>query len=123
MGAQANQQQTGSQVYYDPQKGQYYTINMPQKEGQLNPISSIFSPLFNLASDANRNYLGSSLSPTTDRFTPKTAAPQYPDMNTLFPALNAGLAQNLQQSLLAPTDNAQSSGAGRFIAPSTSKGK
>ena len=69
-----------------------------------------------------RNYLGSSLGTTADRFTPKTIIPQYPEMSLLFPALDIGLAQNLQNSLLAPTDNT-SSGAGRFLAPSTSKGK
>ena len=126
MGAQSREQQVGSQVYYDTDKGQYYTIANEKKQ-QDNPFSIIFgsSPLFNDFRNSNRTYLGQSLNgvENTNRFTPQTVVPNYPDMNQLFPALNAGLAQNLQQSLLAPTDT-QSSGAGRFIAPSTSsKGK
>jgi hypothetical protein len=128
MGAQANQPNQTTQVYYDTEKGQYYTIK-PQENP--NPLATIFGGIGGglnsryMNDPANRNYLGQSLTGTAsaDRFIPKTVAPQYPDMNLLFPALNTGLTQNLQQSLLAPTDNTQSSGAGRFIAPSTSKGK
>ena len=134
MGSQSGQsyedKQKSSAVFYDPQKQQYYTIKSPESR---DPMLNIFgnSPLLNVMGgltggnlDAQyRNYLGQSLIPTSDRFTPQTVVPNYPDMNQLFPALNAGLAQNLQQSLLAPTDT-QSSGASRFIAPSnTSQGK
>jgi hypothetical protein len=131
MGSQSQeQQQKSSAVFYDPAKQQYYTIQNPQSS---DPLGNIFgnSPLLGLVGGLTggnleskyRNYLGNSLIPTSDRFTPKNIEPNYPDMNELFPALNAGLAQNLQQSLLAPTDT-QSSGAGRFIAPSnTSQGK
>ena len=126
MGGQTNQQQTGSQVYYDPEKQQYYTMNQPK---ETNPILSVFGALGRdnpFATNQDRTYIGQSLNGivNADRFIPKTIAPNYPEMNQLFPALNAGLSQNLQQSLLAPTDNTQSSGAGRFLAPSTSsKGK
>jgi hypothetical protein len=123
MGGQSAQQQSGSQVYYDPQKGQYYTIQNPNQNQYSNPIANIFSGF--LGGNDQRNYLGQSLTGTENpnRFTPQTVVPNYPDINQLFPALNAGLAQNLQNSLLAPTDT-QSSGAGRFIAPSnTSQGK
>ena len=122
--------QKSSAVFYDPQKQQYYTIKSPEsRDPMLNILGS--SPLLNVMGgltggnlDAQyRNYLGSSFMPTTDRFTPRNIEPNYPDINELFPALNANLAQNLQQSLLAPTDT-QSSGAARFLAPSnTSKGK
>jgi hypothetical protein len=127
MGGQSTQQQNqGTQVYYDPQKGQYYTIKPNEN---ANPLATLFgnTQINNryINDPNNRNYLGQSLTGTENpnRFTPQTVVPNYPDMNQLFPALNAGLAQNLQNSLLAPTDNTQSSGAGRFIAPSTSKGK
>ncbi|CAB4126423.1 hypothetical protein UFOVP89_51 [uncultured Caudovirales phage] len=126
MGGQTNQPSQTTQVYYDTEKGQYYTIK-PQENP--NPLVALFGNgrlnSHYINDPANRNYLGSTLSGTAsaDRFTPKTIAPNYPEMNQLFPALNMGLAQNLQNSLLAPTDT-QSSGAGRFLAPSTSsKGK
>ena len=119
MGTLANTQQTNAptQVYYDPEKGQYFSYKQSQS---TNPLNTLFGLQ---PKDAERVYYGNSLTSSADRFTPKYVPAQYPDMNMLFPALNAGLAQNLQQSLLAPTDNTQSSGAGRFIAPSTSKGK
>ena len=119
-GQSAGQQNTGSQVYYDPEKQQYYTIKTNNQNQYSNPLANLFAGVL---SPNERNYLGASLMPTTDRFTPRNIEPNYPDMNELFPALNAGLAQNLQTSLLAPTDT-QSSGAARFLAPSnTSKGK
>jgi len=131
MGGQSAQQENqGTQVYYDPQKGQYYTVNRPKSNDSVgntlfgNPLTNaIFGLTGGSADMSNRNYLGQSLNASADRFTPQTVVPNYPDMNQLFPALNAGLAQNLQQSLLAPTD-IQSSGAGRFLAPSnTLQGK
>ena len=131
MGGQSAQQQNqGTQVYYDPQKGQYYTVNRPQSNDSVgntlfgNPLANAFFGLTGGSADmSNRNYLGQSLNASADRFTPRNIEPNYPDMAQLFPALDAGLAQNLQQSLLAPTD-IQSSGAARFLAPSTSsKGK
>ena len=130
MGSQSAQQQTSSAVFYDPQKGQYYTLQSPQSGDQASnimfrsPILGIMGSLTggNLGNEY-RNYLGSSLSSTADRFTPKYVPTQYPEMNMLFPALNAGLSENILTSLL-PSDNTQSSGAGRFLAPSnTSKGK
>jgi hypothetical protein len=124
MGSQTQQTNSPTQVYYDPEKGQYFTYTQPQ-QGQdgFNPMTSVLSRIMGVNPNTERNYLGSSLTASADRFTPKTVAPNYPAMSQLFPALDIGLAQNLQQSLLAPTDNTQSSGASRFIAPSTSKGK
>jgi hypothetical protein len=118
------------QVYFDPSSQQYYTVNSDpitwknKDTGQPDDLSPNFIPFTNMlymlgASGGNqtRNYLNNA--PILNQNTQQN----YPDMNQLFPALNAGLAQNLQQSLLAPTDT-QSSGAGRFLAPSnTSQGK
>lgn len=119
MGTLANPQQTNqpSQVYYDPEKGQYFSYKQTQS---TNPINTLFGLQ---PADAERVYYGTSLNSAADRFTPKYVPAQYPEMNMLFPALNAGLSENILTSLL-PSDNTQSSGAGRFLAPSnTSKGK
>jgi len=118
MGNLTQEQNAPTQVYYDPSKQQYFSYKQSPDAG-----SSMLNTMFGLnTKDQERMYLNNPFM-TQDRFTPQTVVPNYPDMNKLFPALNAGLAQNLQQSLLAPTDT-QSSGAGRFIAPSnTSQGK
>jgi hypothetical protein len=120
MGSQAPQENAGSQVFYDPQKGQYYTVktNSQNQGGNLlvNMLGGIISP-------DDRNYFGSSLTSPNDRFTSQYVEPNYPNMNELFPALDIGLAQNLQNSLLAPTNNTPSSGAGRFLSSSNTQGK
>jgi len=118
MGSQTQQTNQPTQVYYDPEKGQYFSY----KSAETNPAQSMLNQIMGITPTQERMYLNNPYI-TQDKFTPKYVPAQYPEMNTLFPALNAGLAQNLQQSLLAPTDNTPSSGAGRFIAPSTSKGK
>ena len=120
MGGFANQKQQNAptQVYYDPEKQQYFSYK-PSPATSSNVINTMFG--LNTA-DQERMYLNNPFI-AQDRFTPQYVQPNYPDMNELFPALDAGLTQNLQQSLLAPTDT-QSSGAARFLAPSTSsKGK
>jgi hypothetical protein len=120
MGGFANTQQENqpTQVYYDPAKQQYFSYK-PSPATSSNVINTMFG--LNTA-DQERVYLNNPFI-AQDRFTPQTVIPNYPDMNELFPALDIGLAQNLQTSLLAPTDT-QSSGAARFLAPSnTSKGK
>jgi hypothetical protein len=119
-GVASTNEQYGSQVYYDPSKQQYYTLNIPSNPNVPSGINSMLMPLYNIASDSSqyRNYINIPSMSNANQFTYN-----YPDMNNLFPTLNAGLAQNLSQNLLAPTDNTQSSGAGRFLAPSTSKGK
>ena len=117
--ATTESQQTGSQVYYDPARQQYYTLNVPQNN-LPSGINSIFSPLYNIASDSSqyRNYINIPSMNNANQFTYN-----YPSVNELFPNLNNDFAQNLSQTLLAPADNTQSSGAGRFLASSTSKGK
>jgi len=118
MGSQAQEQNAPTQVYYDPAKQQYFSY----KSAETNPAQIMLNQIMGVKPSQDRMYLNNPFM-TQDRFTPQTVVPNYPDMNQLFPVLNTGLAQNLQQSLLAPTDT-QSSGAGRFIAPSnTSQGK
>ena len=126
MGGQSAQQQNqGTQVYYDPQKGQYYTVNRPQSNDSVgntlfgNPLANAFFGLTGGSADmSNRNYLGNSLMSRNDRFNTNAQATPYAELTNLFPSLN-----NNAQSLLAPSDT-ESSGAGRFLAPSnTSKGE
>jgi hypothetical protein len=127
-------------VYYDSEQGQYYTMNNQQNANSPNGAGSLFGNMFgNFVSRsgmpnsqnpfyaqeyANRNYLGNPYSSTfANRFTPKNIPIQYPEMNMLFPALNAGLASGIISS--TQPDGAML-GAGRFIAPQTtsqSKGK
>jgi hypothetical protein len=131
MGAQAQQP-----VYYDTETSQYYTMNNKQGQSDTGGIGNIFGNLFQnagmpskdnpfyAAQIANRNYLGSPYgTASANRFIPKNIPAQYPEMNMLFPALNAGLAQGLMSS--TQPDGAMY-GAGRFLAPQTtseSKGK
>jgi hypothetical protein len=121
MGGFANTEQENAptQVYYDPAKQQYFSYK-PSPATSSNVINTMFG--LNTA-DQERNYYGNSLTSPTDRFTPQYVEPNYPNMNELFPALDIGLAQNLQNSLLAPTNNTPSSGAGRFLSPSNTQGK
>jgi hypothetical protein len=116
MGASAQPRQ--QPVYYDTEQGQYYTIKPKEYNSIFNVISSnrprYDSPKY-MNNPANRNYLGSSLT-NQNRFMPKEIAPQYPEMNMLFPNLNAGLVQGLISS--AQPDGAMY-GAGRFLAPQT----
>jgi len=120
-----NQDSTsGGQVYYDSQKGQYYTTNQPQQSDNF--LSQLFgqSPEFSAMMNGNRKYIGTN--PLNNTYNPmqvdSSMAP-YPTTESLFPTLNAQLAQNLQNI----NAGQQSSGAGRFVAPSllstnTSKG-
>jgi hypothetical protein len=120
MGNSAQQQQQ-SQVYYDSNSGQYYTVKgNPQQ--QDNPFYTMFANtgIFNDMRDANRNYLGN---PFAQQQAQQSAVSDYnytpyDQLTNVLPELN-----NASSSLLAPTDGSMS-GAGRFLAPSnTSKGK
>jgi hypothetical protein len=124
--AQAN---APTQVYYDPEKQQYFSYKPAENS---NPIANMMMGLGvpvtvngQPYSQTERMYLSSPYAnETIDRFTPKYVPATYPNMDTLFPTLNYGLAQNISNSLLSPTGTEQSSGVGRFLAPSnTSKGK
>ena len=125
MGGQSAQQQNqGTQVYYDPQKGQYYTVNRPQSNDAVgntlfgNPLANAFFGLTGGSADmSNRNYLGNSLMSQNDRFTTNAQTTPYAELTNLFPYLN-----NNTQSLLAPADT-ESSGAGRFLSSSNTQGK
>jgi hypothetical protein len=113
-----------SQVFYDPSKGQYFSYK--PSPTPLNPFINLINSMGgNVKSiDGNpytqeRNYYGSSLFPENKQ---PAVVPNYSDITNLFPALNSSIAQNLQNSLLTPT-NTQSSGAGRFLSPSNTQGK
>jgi hypothetical protein len=116
MGASAQPQQ--QPVYYDTEQGQYYTIK-PKEYNSIFDVIRSNRPSYNSAiyrnDPANRNYLGNPLT-SQNRFMPKEIVPQYPEMNMLFPNLNAGLVQGLMSS--AQPDGAMY-GAGRFLAPQT----
>ena len=111
-------QSTQQQVYYDTDKGQYYTNNSLSENNLLAKIIGL--PV----GAQERNYLGNPYSSTfANRFTPKNIPAQYPEMNMLFPALNTGLLQGVVSSV---QPEGAMYGAGRFLAPQTtsqSKGK
>jgi hypothetical protein len=111
MGAPAQQQP----VYYDTESSQYYTVG----NKTYNPNDSLPATIsMLLGKNKQRNYLGNPYGSNSfaDRFTPKNIPAQYPEMNMLLPALNAGLAQGLMSS--TQPDGAML-GAGRFLAPQT----
>jgi hypothetical protein len=109
MGAPAQQQQP---VYYDTDKSQYYT------NGPLANNNLLVQMLGGQMGIPERNYLGNPYNSNSfaNRFTPKNIPANYPEMNMLFPALNAGLAQGIISS--TQPDGAML-GAGRFLAPQT----
>jgi hypothetical protein len=137
MGAPAQQP-----VYYDTDEGQYYTMNNQRNtvattgDGQVinnpyanspNGVGAIFGNMLGMPNRdnpfyadnyANRNYLGNPYNSNSfaNRFTPKNIPANYPEMNMLFPALNAGLAQGIMSST---QPEGAMSGAGRFLAPQT----
>jgi hypothetical protein len=115
MGGFANQQEENqpTQVYYDPAKQQYFSYK-PSPATSSNVINTMFG--LN-AKDQERMYLNNPYI-LPNRFTTNAQATPYAELTNLFPSLN-----NNAQSLLAPADT-ESSGAGRFLAPSnTSQGK
>jgi hypothetical protein len=111
MGAPATQSNTGSQVYFDPDKQQYYTLNVPPSTDMPSGMYSMLSPLFNIASDSSqyRSYLAN---PTTQNRTPQGTVSPYPSTDALFPALNAGLLDSLLQGS-QPTGAMY--GAGKYL--------
>ena len=124
MGAQATSP-TGSQVYYDTDNSQYYTVGNNRTYNPNNPgpapapqnsLADAMSILF--GTNNQRNYLGNPYGSNSfaDRFTPKNIPAQYPEMNMLFPALNTGLLQGIASS--TQPDGAML-GAGRFLSPRT----
>jgi hypothetical protein len=118
MGAQAASP-TGSQVYYDTSAKKYYTLDVPQND-MPSGIHSIFSPLYNMASDSSqyRNYINNMPYKENATFTSRP----YAELTNLFPGLNAGLPSNLglSQGLMSSTQpDGAMYGAGRFLAPQT----
>ena len=106
----------GGQVYYDNTTGQYYTANQPQQSN--NPFAQLFSqsPELSAMMRGNRNYIGGSPF-NTNTYNPlntlqnNTSVAPYPTTESLFPGLNAGLTQNMQNTM----PSMPSSGAGRFL--------
>lgn len=120
----------GGQVYYDNTTGQYYTANQPQQSNS--PFAQLFSQSPELAAmmRGNRNYIGgnplnnNTYNPLQANTMQSNAIAPYPTTESLFPGLNAGLTQNMQNT----TSSMPSSGAGRFltsglISNNTSKGQ
>lgn len=112
-----------TQVYYDPEKQQYFSYK-PQTSGNflvdmlsggMNANVSAFNgqPLIKERNYLNNPYGSNSFA---DRFKPKNIPAQYPEMNMLFPALNTGLLQGIASS--TQPDGAML-GAGRFLSPQT----
>jgi hypothetical protein len=94
MGAPAQQPNTGSQVYFDPDSQRYYTLNVPSNPNVPSGINSMLMPLYNIASDSSqyRNYLAN---PNNQNAARTSTVSPYPSTDALFPALNAGLISNL----------------------------
>ena len=111
MGAPATQSNTGSQVYFDPDKQQYYTLNVPPNPDMPSGMYSMLSPLFNIASDSSqyRSYLAN---PTNQNAARTSTVSPYPSTDALFPALNAGLVGSLLQGS-QPTGAMY--GAGKYL--------
>lgn len=110
----------GGQVYYDRMTGEYYTMKPQGRVGGANnavlqQAFGVGSPFYEAARQ-NRNYLGSPLGQNVspNRFTPTYTETNYPEMNMLFPELNASLLQGL---ISPQTPTGAMYGAGRFLAP------
>jgi hypothetical protein len=107
-------QNQGGQVYYDPQKGQYYTID--QNNSKIN--NSIFGQLFGGSNGnilpSDRYYLGSSLNDTNGgadwamNQAKNAVASPYPSVQGLFPLMSL-------LNTLPTTGLEGGSGAGRFL--------
>lgn len=111
MGDRSGQQ--GSQVYYDPDMGQYYT----QATENQNPLGSMFN-LIAGRPVANRTYLNNMnmKSPAMQQQVPY----QYADISleSIFPSMNQGGDNSALAGLLGGAPSATgsaSSGAGRFM--------
>jgi hypothetical protein len=125
MGMGSQNSASAGQVYYDNSTGQYYTLGNnitynPSNPGPAptpqNSLTDTISMFF--GKNNQRNYLTNPYNSNSfaNRFTPKNIPANYPEMDMLFPALNAGLASGIISS--TQPDGAML-GAGRFIAPQT----
>lgn len=116
--------QQGSQVYYDPEMGQYYTQNT-----QATP-NTYFPYMFNIMAGnpkGNRSYLNSMMNQSSPALQPQ-APYEYANtsLESLFPMLQGGqmnqggalngLLSGVAQGATNQAQNAPaSSGAGRFL--------
>jgi hypothetical protein len=133
MGMGATGQQ-GSQVYYDPDMGQYYTQTTPHSNmtslfmGNLSPLQNQNS-LQNMMTGKNtRNYINGMMNQSSPALQ-QSAPYQYADVSleSLFPMIHGalqssqggaldGLLSGVAQSATNQAQNAPaSSGAGRFM--------
>jgi len=118
--------QQGSQVFYDPDMGQYYTETTPRSNmgslfmGNLSPLQNTNSLQNMLTGKNTRNYLNNfSQSPATQQAAPY----EYADTSlaALFPMLQSGSqgSQGALDGLLSGISQGAvgdaSSGAGRFL--------
>jgi hypothetical protein len=128
MGGQAQGQQD-SQVYYDPDMGQYYTntVNKNNPLGFYPPAAQLFGGMFQ---DMGRTYLNGfgQSSPALQQSAPYEYA--NTSLESLFPMIQSalktsqgtqgsaldGLLANVAQGATSQAQNAPaSSGAGRFL--------
>jgi hypothetical protein len=115
MGAPAQQQSTGSQVYFDPDKQKYYTVEPQSPEQQIltnSPLFSALNQVWGFETNGNRNYLNSPYTTSVANRIPQGTASPYPSTDALFPALNAGLVGSLLQGS-QPTGAMY--GAGKYL--------
>lgn len=114
MGDRTDQQ--GTQVFYDPDMGQYYTnTNKNNPLGFYPPAAQLFGGMF---PDMGRTYINgmNRQSPAMQNMSPY----QYADVSleSLFPSMNQGSGNSALAGLLSGTPSATgsaSSGAGRFM--------
>ena len=101
-----NQPNQPTQVYYDPEKQEYFSYKPAENS----------NPLFNAlgirgqSSPEDRIYLGNPYS-TVNKYQ-SDYKPAAAGINDLFPALNTGL---LQAATNQPLDTTEGAGAGRFL--------
>lgn len=99
MGGQA-QPNAPTQVYYDPEKQQYFSYKPQTSTGNFlvdmvsnnmnGDVSFNGQPLIK-----ERNYLNNPYTTSVANRTPQGTVSPYPSTDALFPALNAGLISNL----------------------------
>lgn len=114
MGAPA-QPNSPTQVYYDPEKQQYFSYKRESSGNALvDMLSGAGVPVTvngQAVSPGERMYLANPYTTNVNRIPQGTVSP-YPSTDALFPALNAGLVGNLLQGS-QPTGAMY--GAGKYL--------
>ena len=119
--------QQGSQVFYDPNMGQYYTETTPQSNmtslfmGNLSPLQNPYSFKNMLSGKNTRNYIDGMINQSSPALQ-QSAPYEYADVSleSLFPMLQSAMqgSQGGAMSGLLGSQGATgqaSSGAGRFM--------